>query len=184
MASAFLAVFRGSRKGGKYEPCRSFGMRKPSWTEPRVGCGDRPLARCPNEPRAGEDSRPGFELVSRALMLSGPIRPSTSASRSRSPRQPARENSTDRRRRLSSDLHFVTGTVARRAPRPKSPPASSPINTRRGFTAGPHPQGLLYRSRGNVFPELNHHCHALRIYSIDEAASLRYGEGIDEIWGV
>jgi hypothetical protein len=126
MTSAFLAVFRGSRKGGKYEPCRSFGMRKPSWTEPRVGCGDRPLARCPNEPRAGEDSRSGFELVSRALMLSGPIRPSTSASRSRSPRQPARENSTDRRRRLSSDLHFVTGTVARRAPRPKSPPPSSP----------------------------------------------------------
>ena len=59
MTSAFLAVFRGSRKGGKYEPCRSFGMRKPSWTEPRVGCGDRPLARCPNEPRAGEDSRSG-----------------------------------------------------------------------------------------------------------------------------
>ena len=145
MASAFLAVFRGSRKGGKYEPCRSFGMRKPSWTEPRVGCGDRPLARCPNEPRAGEDSRPGFELVSRALMLSGPIRPSTSASRSRSPRQPARENSTDRRRRLSSD--FTSSPEpwpgARHGQNPLLPArlsipgvASPPAHTRKGCFTG------------------------------------------------
>ena len=33
VTSAFSAVLRGSRNGGKYDPCRSFGMR--SWSEPR-----------------------------------------------------------------------------------------------------------------------------------------------------